>query len=106
MLQEIKMLSKDFQPLQEYLLIKPDKTSNEEMTTSGILITHQKSITMRPCSGVVLAKGPNCENVEVGDYVVFPDTDGIDVKFEDSDPLIDYSQFMLLRYKSVIGKKK
>ena len=45
MLQEIKMLSKDFQPLQEYLLIKPDKTSNEEMTTSGILITHQKSIT-------------------------------------------------------------
>ena len=61
---------------------------------------------MRPCSGVVLSKGPNCENVEVGDYVVFPDTDGIDVKFEDSDPLIDYSQFMLLRYKSIIGKKR
>lgn len=106
MLQEIKMLSKDFQPLQEFLLVKPDETSNEEMTDGGILITHQKSITMRPCSGVVLAKGPGCENIEVGDYVVFPDTDGIDVKFEDSDTLIDYSQFMLLRYKSVIGKKK
>jgi co-chaperonin GroES (HSP10) len=106
MLQEIKMLPTDFQPLQEFMLIKPDATSNEEVTEGGFIITHQKSITMRPCSGVVLAKGPGCENIEVGDYVVFPDTDGIDVKFEDSDTLIDYSQFMLLRYKSVIGKKK
>ncbi len=38
--------------------------------------------------------------------MVFPDTDGIDVKFEDSDKLVEYSQFMLLRYKSVIGKKR
>lgn len=105
MLQEIKMKSSEFKPLDDFLLIKPDIAKNEEVTNGGIILNYQKSVLMRPCSGTVLAAGEKCENIVAGDYIVFPDTDGIEVKFEDSDKSVDYPQFMLLRYKSVIGKK-
>ena len=105
MLQEIKMESRQFCPLKDYLLVKVDDVSNIEKTKSGLLVVNQKSITQRPCSGYVLAKGSDCTELTVGDYIVFPDTDGIDVKFLDSDGTREQPEFMLLRYKSVIGYK-
>lgn len=105
-LQQIQMNSTEFQPLADYILIKPDDVETDEYTQGGIIIQHKKSITNRPTAGVILAKGKDCTEVEVGDYVVFPDTDGIDVKFLDSDPNKEHAEFMLLRYKSVIGRTK
>ncbi len=105
MLQEIKMKSREFIPMQEYVLVLPDKVITDEFSSSGIIIQHQKSVTMRPCAGKVLAVGSDCRELEPGDYVVFPDTDGIDVKFLDSNPDDLTPQFLLLRYKSIIGRK-
>lgn len=105
LLQQIQMNSSEFQPLADYILVKPDGVETDEFTECGIIIQHKKSITNRPCSGVILAKGYDCTEVEVGDYIVFPDTDGIDVKFLDSKPNVEYAEFMLLRYKSIIGKQ-
>lgn len=104
MLQEIKMKSTDFQPMSEFLLVKAEDVSNVETSNGGIIIQHTKSITQRPGSGTVIAVGKDCEGIEKGDYVVFPDTDGIDVKFTDTDTSKEFD-FLLLRYKSVIGKK-
>ena len=89
----------------DFVLVKPDKVVVDEVSNLGIIIQHKPSVTNRPCSGVVLARGPECSNLEAGDYIVFPDTDGIDVKFLDSDKSDDSPQFMLLRFKSIIGKQ-
>lgn len=105
MLQEIKIKSSDFQPLSEYLLVKVDDVEREEMSNGGIVLQYKKSVTQRPCAGKVLAVGKDCADLSVGDYIVFPDTDGIDVKFLDSDTSKEF-EFILLRYKSVIGKSK
>lgn len=106
MLQQIKMNSTEFQPLADYVLVKPDKVCLDEVSNLGIIIQHKQSVTNRPCSGVVLATGPDCVNLTKGDYIVFPDTDGIDVKFLDSDNSEDGIQFMLLRFKSIIGRQR
>ena len=105
MIQEIKMKSTEFKPLNEFLLVKVEPAVNEETSNSGIVIQYRKSITQRPCSGTIIAVGLDCNDLSKGDYVVFPDTDGIDVKFLDSDLTKTYNEFMLLRYKSIIGKK-
>ena len=73
MLQEIKMLSSEFQPLSEYLLVKVEEPSNTETTASGLMIVTRKSVTQRPCSGIIIALGKDCADISVGDYVVFPD---------------------------------
>lgn len=104
MLQEINMLSSEFTPLAEYLLVRTENTSNIEQSKSGIILTTKKSVMQRPCSGTVLACGKDCLDLKKGDYVVYPDTDGIDVKFLDSD-LTKEHEFALLRYKSIIGKR-
>ena len=106
MLQEIKMLSSEFQPRGKYVFVKPDIVNLEEKTNTGIILSSKKSITDRPVSGVILAVGNEVEDLKVGDYVIFPSTDGIDLKFEDSDTLIEQPQYMLLRNESIIGLKK
>lgn len=106
MLQEIKMLSSEFQPRGKYIFVKPDIVNLEVKTNAGIIISSKKSVTDRPVSGVILAVGNEVEDLKAGDYVIFPATDGIDLKFEDSDTLIEQPQFMLLRNESIIGFKK
>ncbi len=106
MLQEIKMLSSEFQPRGKYVFVKPDIVNLEVRTNAGIILSSKKSITDRPVSGVILAVGNEVEDLKVGDYVIFPATDGIDLKFEDSDTLIEQPQYMLLRNESIIGLKK
>lgn len=105
MLQEIRMLSTEFQPMDDFLLVKAEEVSNEETTKSGLIVVNRKSVTQRPGSGTVIACGKSCEGISSGSYVVFPETDGIDVKFLDTDISKEF-EFLLLRYKSVIGYKK
>jgi len=105
MLQQIEMNSFEFKPLADYLLVKPDKVVFDEVSNAGIIIQHKPSVINRPCSGTVLAVGSECKDIEKTDYVVFPDTDGIEVKFKDSDPNDEKGGFLLLRYKSIIGKR-
>lgn len=105
MLQEVQMNSTEFQPRGKYIFVKPDLVNLEEKTAAGIILAAKKSINDRPVSGTILAVGNEVTDLKPGDYVLFPNTDGIDLKFLDSDPLIEQSQFLLLRNESIIGKK-
>lgn len=106
-MQEIKLKSNEFQPRAEYILIKPELPDKEVKTQSGIIIGQaKKSVTDRPMSGTVIAVGSTIVDIKEGDYVIYPNTDGLDLKFEDSDSLIEEAQFVLLREKSVLGKRK
>ena len=106
-MQEIKLNSTEFQPRAEYILIKPELPESEIKTSSGIILgTVKKSPTNRPMSGTVIAVGSAIQDIKEGDYVIYPNTDGLDLKFLDSDPAIEDAQFVLLRDKSVLGKRK
>lgn len=106
-MQEIKLNSTEFQPRSEYILVKPELPDDEAKTQSGIIIgTAKKSPTNRPMSGTVIAVGCAIQDIKEGDYVIYPNTDGLDLKFLDSDPAIEEAQFVLLRDKSVLGKRK
>lgn len=106
-MQEIKLNSNEFQPRAEYILVKPELPESEIKTASGIILgTVKKSPTNRPMSGTVIAVGSAITDIKEGDYVIYPNTDGLDLKFLDSDPAVEEAQFVLLRDKSVLGKKK
>lgn len=100
--QKIGIESKDFQPRNDLILVKPVALEKgEETTDSGIVIaiTQNQSITDRPTSGEVISHGTDCAGINVGDMVIWPETDGIDLTFNDG-------EFMLLREPSIIGFKK
>ena len=100
MKQQVRINSQEFQPRNEYLLIKPEDLSAEVTTNSGIVISlGQKSALDRPTSGTVISVGADITDIPVGCFVMWPGTDGLDLTFLDGD-------FILLRYKSVIGYKK
>lgn len=109
-IKKISMMSSEFKPMGEFLLVKPDSSNNDNVTASGLIIARSQSVTDRPISGKVIACGSKCEDIKAGDYVVYPGTDGIDVKFLDSviTPAMEdlqMSDFVILRYASIIGKK-
>lgn len=100
--QKINLESTEFQPRSEYVLVKPKELEKgEKATESGIVfaITQNQSITDRPSNGEVIAVGTDVEGIEEGMFVIWPETDGIDLEFDDGD-------FLLIRDKSIIGSKK
>lgn len=99
--QEIYMLSTEFQPRSEYALVKPIDLEKEKKSDSGIVISlgSQASTLERPGSGEVIAVGSDVEGIESGDMILWPETDGLDLMFNDG-------QFMLIRDKSILGKRK
>lgn len=98
--QEVALFSTEFQPKNEYLLIKPQALETERITGSGIVIqSNNRSALHRPTYGEVLSVGKDIDDIITGDFVIWPVTDGLDMELLDGD-------FMLLRYKSVIGMKK
>lgn len=101
MKQEVYLNSTEFQPKDELVLVKPIDLKPEKATESGIVfdLGKQRSVTERPSHGVVISKGANVEDVDVGSTVVWPAQDGIDLKFLDG-------EFLVLRHKSIIGAKK
>lgn len=104
-LQRIHSLSKSFHPTNGYLLVKPRDLEQEETSEGGIVVTlkQNKSSLERSSSGEVVHVGLGEEKDEfklsVGDTIVWPESDGLDLKFDDG-------EFLLLRYKSVIGMVK
>lgn len=100
MIQETKEIkSTDFVPLSVFLSVRPKSLEKEVKSESGIILSQTRSVTERPGSGEVIAVGKDIEDIKAGDYVVFPNTQGIDVEFSDG-------QFLLLKYTDLIGFKK
>jgi len=100
--QQVSLLSSEFQPKNEYILVKPEELkAQEKITDSGIVLAIQPKVSSltRPTSGPVVAIGKDIEDIKEGDFILWPGTDGLDIEFIDG-------VFTLLRYKSVIGSKK
>lgn len=100
--QKVNIKSTEFQPKNEYVLVKPDKVDTSEKTTeSGFVIemARQPSALERSTLGEVIAVGRDICDIVEGDFVLWPGTDGLDFEFNDGN-------FVLLRYKSIIGSKK
>ena len=97
--QVVNIGSTEFIPKNEYLLVETE-IIGEKTTASGIVIPDfKKSVVDRPTSGTVIEVGSDIEDIKPGDFILWPSTDGLDIEFNDG-------TFMLLRYKSVIGRKK
>jgi co-chaperonin GroES (HSP10) len=100
--QQVSINSTEFQPKNEYILVKPESVNHgEKSTKSGIVfaMAAQATSTERPTSGYVIAKGSDIDDINDGDFILWPNTDGLDIEFDDG-------EFVLLRYKSVIGSKR
>jgi len=98
--QKVDMNSSEFQPKNEYLLVKPADKKSEETSAGGIIIPlASQSSLERQTSGTVIETGSDIDDIISSDFVVWPNTDGIDIDFTDG-------TFVLLRYESVIGSKK
>lgn len=100
--QAVNLESTEFQPKNEYILVKPQELDKgEKKTESGLIIAiaQNQSALDRPTSGTVVSVGKDIEDIKEGDFILWPNTDGLDLEFNDG-------KFMLLRYKSVIGSRK
>lgn len=98
--QRVEMKSTSFKPAKEYILVKPTERAIESQTDSGIVIALRPQTSVdRPTSGIVLAVGSDIEDIKENDFVLWPNTDGLDIEFTDG-------IFILLRYKSIIGSSK
>jgi co-chaperonin GroES (HSP10) len=99
-IQKVQILSAEFKPKNEYLLVKPTDLVTEVVTESGLVISLKPQSSLeRPTSGTVISVGSDIKDIEESDFVLWPMTDGLDLEFLDG-------QYVLLRYKSIIGSKK
>ena len=62
-------------PLDDYLVIEP---LDETETASGLIVPANEAAQVR--TGIVAAVGPDVENVEPGDKVLFPRDAGFEVR--------------------------
>lgn len=69
-------------PLADRVLIKPDEEKGEKRTASGLVIIPDIGNT-RSTTGYVLAIGPDCDALEVGDKVLFGKYAGSDLKLNE-----------------------
>ena len=101
MKQRIYINSTDFIPKSEFLLVEPKELKKEETTSGGLIISVQSQgvVGDRPTSGVIIEAGDCIEGYEVGDTIIWPAQDGIDLEFDDG-------EFLLIRDKSILGKKR
>jgi co-chaperonin GroES (HSP10) len=63
------------EPLDDYLVIEP---LDETETSSGLIVPVNEALQVR--TGIVAAVGPDVENVEPGDKVLFPREAGYEVR--------------------------
>jgi len=63
------------EPLDDYLVIEP---LDESETASGLIVPVNEATQVR--TGIVAAVGPDVENVEPGDKVLFPRDAGFEVR--------------------------
>lgn len=97
--QKVQMLSTDFCPKNEFILVKPAEFERETETPAGIIVPLNQTSTDRPTSGVVVSVGSDIKDIKEGIFVLWPNTDGLDIEMLDG-------IFILLQYKSIIGSRK
>jgi len=99
--QLVNLTSTEFKPKADSLLIKVDKRIDEKTTDSGIIIplNVDNSSIYRETAGVIQEVGDDVTGYGVGNFVLWPETDGLDLDFLDG-------EFLLLREESIIGSKK
>lgn len=76
-----------FHPLADRVLIKPESESGEKRTPSGLVIIPDLGHT-RANTGFIMALGPDCEDLELGDKVLFGKYAGADIKLNGEEMLI------------------
>lgn len=100
--QQIGINSSEFQPKNDFILIKPEELNKSEKTSDSGFIIELKQNTQsfkRPTAGVVIGVGEDIDEIKEDDFIMWPETDGLDIEFLDG-------EYVLLRYKSVIGTKR
>lgn len=97
-IQEINIKSTEFQAKNEYILVKPVEV-HEKVTESGLVLAFKPSVLDVSTSGTVVNVGKDITDIQEGDFIIWPASDGLELQFLDG-------LFRLLRYKSVIGTKK
>lgn len=98
--QVIPINSTEFSAKNEYVLVKPTELETEKVTDGGIILQINRNPgANRPTLGTIVSYGGDMQDIKAGDTVIWPETDGIDMEFDDG-------HFVLLRYKSIIGLKK
>jgi chaperonin GroES len=76
-----------FHPLADRVLIKPEDESGEKRSPSGLIIIPDLGKT-RPTVGFIMAIGPDCQDLELGDKVLFGKYAGSDIRLNDEDMVI------------------
>lgn len=94
--QRINISSKEFQAKGEYILVRPFETLKEETTAGGIVLQIEETVLSRPTFGEVVSLGKEIKDITLGQAVLWPETDGIDLEFNDG-------YFVLIRERSVLG---
>lgn len=98
--QRVQIKSTEFVPKNEYILVKPSVLETEKVLESGIVLSLKPQSSMtRPSDGTVVSVGKDILDIKEADFIMWPETDGLDLEFIDGD-------FVLLRYKSIIGSKR
>ena len=98
-MQRINILSKDFVPQDEYVLVRPFDMQKEETTAGGIVLQVEETSLSRPTHGEIISIGSNVTLVPSSGEAFWPETDGLDLKFDDG-------KFVLLRKKSIVGVRR
>lgn len=95
-MQTINLRSDQIRCTKKNILVKPIIPDSVEKSDSGIVIrTVKQGIeNTRPCHGTVVVSF--VKGIKSGDVVIFPSTDGIDVKLLDG-------QYLFLKEESIIA---
>jgi chaperonin GroES len=80
-----------FKPLANRVLVFREEEANT--TASGIIIPDNAK--EKPLQGKVLAVGPDCEDIKVGDTIVFAKYTGTEIVIDDKECLILASEDVL-----------
>jgi co-chaperonin GroES (HSP10) len=97
--QRILMNSADFKVCKESVLVEYNDLEKEEKTESGLVVSLARSSLERQTQGLVLSVGDGIEWIVEGDLVVWENSAGVNLDFDDR-------KCLLLGEKSILGKKK
>lgn len=101
MIQNKNMSSEEFKVLQNFIMVNPEALETGELKTeSGLVLAMEQnnSVINRPTTGKVMTVGPLVESLNVGDSVLWVETDGLEIELSDG-------IFLILKETSIIGYK-
>ena len=95
------MKSTQFNPIEDYILVKPIALETGEAHSAGGIVTaleQNNSIINRPTEGIVVACGKQTKELTQSMHVMWLETDGQDIELDDG-------VFLVLKEKSILGFK-